>query len=249
MKGRVVNSTSLGTCIEQLAGKRYSDGTLEAYIRFAREFELLVGLPETNGYRLSELGIDVIDLYEEGMNNTRFKETLARVLLSSPRRGHIFKRFLDYAREAPSEKMVRKEFNRPTGIVLIQWSLAAGLIREHEGYVATASWPKDRDPSDSEFWSVLAETFAQMRSRSSSGMKRLYAKISEIRPKVTVKLGFNNTSKFDMRLERLLSDNRYRNRISLYGAPTSELEDDRNVFVHQKDGKRYAYLSIRSNAT
>jgi hypothetical protein len=228
--------------METISGTTFSPTTIESYARFAKDFELIVDLSERYGYRLTELGIHLVDLMKEGMQNTKFKNALARVLLSNPRKGHTFRKFLEFAKSAPTKRMIWDEFNRPTGNVLINWCLAAGLVRVHDDYVASVQLRRGRKHDDAEFWRVLSETFAEMSERDSSGMKRLYAKIREIRPKVTVKLDFRDHREFDKHLERLLSDPHYRHRISLYGAPTGDLEDDQNVFVH--DRKRYAYIEI-----
>lgn len=233
--------------MEEIQHKTYENTTIESYVRFAKDFELIIELSERHGYRLSELGLHILDLKRRGISDEIFKSALANVLLNSSRKGHIVKRFLVFARAAPSRQDVWKEFNRPTGKVLVNWCLIAGLVREQEGYVATvsmASAEDDEEYSNTQFWDVLSQTFAQMSIRSTPGMKRLYAKIREIRPKVTVKLGLKKgTKEFDRYLDKLLLDNRYKRRVSLYGAPSNELEDDRNVLVH--DGKRYAYISIR----
>ena len=246
-KDKVITTHLLRIRMKTISGTTFSPTTIESYARFAKDFELIVKLSERSGYRLTELGIHLINLMKKGMQNTKFKNALARVLLSNARKRHIFRKFLKFAESAPTKRMIWDEFNRPTGNVLINWCLAAGLVREHDDYVASTQLRLGRKHDDAEFWNVLSETFAEMGERSSPGMKRLYAKIREIRPKVTVKLDLGDHMEFDKHLERLLSNQHYRHRISLYGAPTGDLEDDRNVFVH--DRKRYAYIEIRERSS
>lgn len=216
--------------------------TAHTYFYTATTYGLLAPVEGQKGvYRISETGRLLCDHLTDPSKNEEFKKVLRSLLLSNPKKGQLFKEFLEFVKDSAIEKEIYREFKPPTGKTLIAWAFEAGLITKKGRAVAPIKVGKAH-PSEGEFWKEMLSVYEKMHRTDTMGMKRLVVRIDEFRLRVTCALNLESNSDFDNYLSRLMKTY-FRDFINLYGAPSHMLQDPNKVFNYR--GKIYAYISLK----
>lgn len=216
--------------------------TAHTYFYTATTYGLLVPVGGQKGaYLISETGNLICNLLKDSSKQEEFEKSLSSLLLSNPKKGPLFKKFLEFIKDTALEKDVFKKFQPPTGKTLIAWSLEANLINK-KGDVLAPIKKCESQPSEEEFWKEMLSVYKRILKTESKGMKRLAVRIDEFRLRVICALNLQSISGFDLYLSKLMETD-YRDLINLYGAPSHLLQDPNKVFNYR--GKVYAYISLR----
>lgn len=218
--------------------------TAHTYFYTATTYKLLLPVEGQKGvYRVSETGKYICGLLDDPSKKEEYRKALRSILLSNPRKGHLFQEFLDFVKNTATEKEIYKRFQTPTGKTLIAWRLEAGLVLKHGKFVAPLK-PSKKSPTEKRFWEEMLSVYEKMQQTSMLRIKRLLVGIDELRLRVSCSLNFEETSEFDRYLKKLLETDLKR-RITLYGAPSHMLADTEKTFLH--NGKIYAYISLKKD--
>lgn len=163
------------------------------------------------------------------------------MLLNNPRKGELFKEFINFIRMKPScsRSELYIKFKKIPTRSLIAWSKEAGLINLLQDKIwAIEKIPKKEMGLDM-FWQLIKETYEELSKSEMLGIEKVFVDIRELTSKICIDLSWT-VDEFDQMLRQLLNSKKGE-KVRLYGAPTSYFDNKENFFYK---GNVYAFIRV-----
>jgi hypothetical protein len=228
---------------EKNIGKEVHIKTAHTYFYTSSIYKIIIksnkNLPKP-AYRLSSIGVYIIDIYNDENKKIEYSNTLKNLLLNNKIKGELFRDFLMYVEKPKKIKEIYEKYLEPTGKTLIAWCLEANLIRRKKYIVGLIKNDINSNISIDKFWTVLKDIYTDMQMTDFLLIKKIYVDLDEVKLRVTCELGISD-GLFDEFLQKLMASE-YSKFITLDGGPSSVYKDQ---YTFKYKGKNYLYLSMR----